>query len=914
MRYIARAGVALKTQMRRFAIINVSLILGLSAVAGAIHVPTAYAADTIYTADERIDLSGDDEASGPHELPFDFDFYDQTVSEFYVSTNGVIDFENANSSYPGEDLSDSNGTGDYALYPYWNDLDSYDAQTIYTKTIGTVGNRKFIIQYTNHGHHDGTEGMPFSTFQVILSETSNTIQFQYKYLLGGSSGLGGSHTTVGIADGGGLYEQYLFDDPILTPGQGILFTPGGTDDYTVNDNATDPEIYLTYTSQPDAPVLSSPADEAEEVAVAPTLDWAAADGADFYDVFVASRSDFDEDSIAINTRNEDDGEPITDTSYEITSSLRPNRTYYWFVVANSEDGLDRQISEIHQFTTTSGPSVTVSNCEELQAIDDDVENSIADINLSNDIDCSGVENVEPIGYSGEWGDDGVFKGTFDGNYHTISHLNMDYPGTDNIGLFRETDGANIRNLVLSSGTIAGNSSVGALAGEIVDTSVNDIRSNIDVSADDFGTVGGLIGFVSNESSTASVELTSLSSTGDVVGYDDAGGLIGEVENDEGGTVVIQNSFATGNVSTSDVAEDLDTHSEKRNYGGLIGDVEVYAPDNGESLVWIYDTYAKGDVIGEDSVGGLVGDMTNYDNGDDGSGAAQISLQSSYASGNVEAGMRVGGLIGQVEGIYEEEDTFTLESNFAAGTVTATGDEDYAGGLIGENEYNPEAEDPMFNINSSDNYFDSSSINVCSGQGTIDDCTGVSEATHPGYFKSNHTNQPMHSWNFAGTWHTLTGGYPVLRGGTLEFPSAQDGSNIGIISAGCGTINAASVKESSLDLKDVAYDYPAGLVDFTLLGCEPGGVASVSLVFTGDKTDEDMAIRKYNPETNSYTTLTAENSNLEVEAGDWNGNASTMVTYTITDGGDLDLDGEANGTIVDPVGLGINQVGSPNTGL
>ena len=40
----------------------------------------------------------------------------------------------------------------------------------------------------------------------------------------------------------------------------------------------------------------------------------------------------------------------------------------------------------------------------------------------------------------------------------------------------------------------------------------------------------------------------------------------------------------------------------------------------------------------------------------------------------------------------------------------------------------------------------------------------------------------------------------------------------------------------------------------------------------------------------------------------------MASYHITDGGELDIDNQQNGTIVDPVGLGVTTVGAPNTGL
>ena len=40
----------------------------------------------------------------------------------------------------------------------------------------------------------------------------------------------------------------------------------------------------------------------------------------------------------------------------------------------------------------------------------------------------------------------------------------------------------------------------------------------------------------------------------------------------------------------------------------------------------------------------------------------------------------------------------------------------------------------------------------------------------------------------------------------------------------------------------------------------------------------------------------------------------VASYQVADGGILDLDNQADGTIVDPAGLALQAVGVPNTGL
>ena len=46
----------------------------------------------------------------------------------------------------------------------------------------------------------------------------------------------------------------------------------------------------------------------------------------------------------------------------------------------------------------------------------------------------------------------------------------------------------------------------------------------------------------------------------------------------------------------------------------------------------------------------------------------------------------------------------------------------------------------------------------------------------------------------------------------------------------------------------------------------------------------------------------------------NGATVTTATYSLTDGSSNDEDATANGTIVDPAGLGQLIVGAPNTGI
>ncbi len=127
--------------------------------------------------------------------------------------------------------------------------------------------------------------------------------------------------------------------------------------------------------------------------------------------------------------------------------------------------------------------------------------------------------------------------------------------------------------------------------------------------------------------------------------------------------------------------------------------------------------------------------------------------------------------------------------------------------------------------------------------------------------------------------------------TLEVDSDCDLSSVGITS------------EDSKTVKDSGYSYPAGLLSFTA-ACEE---ANVKVFFYGETA---AVVRKHNPNTNAYFTIAGATTAAQAIGGQ----SVTVVTYTVTDGGELDVDGQDNGTIVDPVGLASLAVGVPNTGL
>ena len=130
-----------------------------------------------------------------------------------------------------------------------------------------------------------------------------------------------------------------------------------------------------------------------------------------------------------------------------------------------------------------------------------------------------------------------------------------------------------------------------------------------------------------------------------------------------------------------------------------------------------------------------------------------------------------------------------------------------------------------------------------------------------------------------------------------------------VDSACTITAANNAAEFANSIADSGFDYPVGLMNFTTNCGMPGYSTEVKLYFFG-AAKENFVLRKYNPNMHTYSTV----SGTAISQTTIGGRAVAKVVYRVTDGGPLDTDGVANGTIVDPVGLAQSSVGVPNTGL
>jgi hypothetical protein len=344
--------------------------------------------------------------------------------------------------------------------------------------------------------------------------------------------------------------------------------------------------------------------------------------------------------------------------------------YPTFVAGAGRGSLGPDCSEVtYSGDGTESNPYEVENVDQLQCITKDLNASYEQV---SDIDANATSswNYE-IGFQPLGGPSYIrepFNGTYDGTGHRIVGLTIDrYVDGEGLNKGRDAsvfgvvgESGIVRNVSILGLEVSGSEAVGGIAslnrGYLSDVEVEGEFTK----GEDFlgygpyvgGVAGRNIGNISESYVNGTVDGRDRAYSGGVVGVNDgsvkssfsdasvvgspfgviAGGLVGL--NDEG---VVADSGATGRVNASYV-------------GGLIG----------LTLGNVLDSYATGDVTGNQSVGGLIGK------------AYRAEVRGSYATGEVDGGEMVGGLIGATEG-------GTVIGSYATGNVTGRNE---VGGLVG----------------------------------------------------------------------------------------------------------------------------------------------------------------------------------------------------------------------------------------
>ncbi|TEB07053.1 Listeria-Bacteroides repeat domain protein [Pelotomaculum schinkii] len=262
--------------------------------------------------------------------------------------------------------------------------------------------------------------------------------------------------------------------------------------------------------------------------------------------------------------------------------------------------------------------------------------------LLNDIDLSQIAWA-PIGISSSV----TYGGTFDGNNKTVT-LSAANESSNYIGLFGYVKGADIKDLTVT-GSVAGKSYVGGIAGSAVDTNIENCANNATVTGISYR-VGGIAG-----NTSGSTAITGCANNGNVTGEYNVGGIVG-YHNSSG---TISNCANTGNITATSAST-----ASAYSVGGVAGN--IYAAS---MLDQCYNSGAvRGCVI---NVGGVAGYLNN----------AATKLTNSYNTGSVTSeatgSARTGGVVG-----YTNNAACTVQNTYNAGTITVSNSGAYTAGVIG----------------------------------------------------------------------------------------------------------------------------------------------------------------------------------------------------------------------------------------
>ena len=192
----------------------------------------------------------------------------------------------------------------------------------------------------------------------------------------------------------------------------------------------------------------------------------------------------------------------------------------------------------------------IQNIEHLQNITRNIEDWDKHFRLVEDINAQGVI-MEPIGaYNFETGEEISFRGSFDGQGHTINNLAIDQSDRKlATALFASTDGAIIQNLNLENVQIKSESFAGVLVGNSKNTDIVGISLTGNVECmDAIGThCGGVVGNYITEGETNTVSNITTDVT--VTGTDLIAGFIAKVKSKDAASLNIQNINTSSVVSS-----------------------------------------------------------------------------------------------------------------------------------------------------------------------------------------------------------------------------------------------------------------------------------------------------------------------------------------------------------------------------
>src|SRR3990167_3365465 len=212
--------------------------------------------EDISTTGTRV-LNGSDNGTAEIPIGFYFSFYHQEFLEVSVSPNGLVTLGGTNTQSGNVNLTTTAPTGNFpsiaVLWDDWHFISNNDgegccsdADGAYYQTLGTAGQRRFVIQW-NKAY--GVTSSPSSvTFEVILYEGTNRTVMLYQDVTSGDTRDAGAGSTVGIRNTSGQVTCLAVNVSF-----GRCFTPARCEEriqWSLNSGVITSSTVLEYNNSP----------------------------------------------------------------------------------------------------------------------------------------------------------------------------------------------------------------------------------------------------------------------------------------------------------------------------------------------------------------------------------------------------------------------------------------------------------------------------------------------------------------------------------------------------------------------------------------------------------------------------------------------------------------------------------------
>jgi hypothetical protein len=499
---------------------------------------------------------------------------------------------------------------------------------------------------------------------------------------------------------------------------------------------------------------------------------------------------------------------------------------------------------------TSAKPYRISNCSQLAEINVQFGYYV----IVRNIDCSG----SPFTTLSV-----VFRGTLDGQNHTISNLNV-----TGSGLFTSIgNGATVKNLNIVSGSAHGTTRIGSIAASAGGAIILNVHSTMDLDASN--TCGGLVGAVSG--SATSISQSSFNGT--IHCLNQIGGIAGTIG---GGTIA--DAYTGGTIYTHATTGSLLV-------GGLVGVANANTVHTIRSYTTSRLEFAEDGDLSTD-YGGLMGrSNSSY-------------LQDSFSALTMSEtfGVDIGGVLGyQNSGVVSN----VFYDQGILGTIPGGGELRECGFIV-----NPASCTAINGDGQNPDYFKGNSSAAPLNVWDFTNIWSQSPGNYPALRKMSQFKSSLGDYNHDGA----DDGYQGF------ITTAEDADSLPVTislpgSSACTVDDAVSInaEQSKHDAEYVGIKNT--MTDFNIYCPSVGMTVPITLTYDKVYDTTGAVLRYYNTATNEYSIV----PDAVFGTSTINGIAHTTASYDLTDGGSLDGDGVADGVIQDPVGISVVQIVTTSPG-